>query len=126
MNNRGLLILVFFISFAKLLFAEKVIILTDSTRFVEPRENRIEIHEDIDAELNLQQILALDSGQFANYPHFYNHSINNAYWIKFVIDPQFINNRKWVLEILDSRFSSVTLYFPNEKGDYIKRTAGLQ
>ncbi|MBX9852763.1 MAG: hypothetical protein K2X86_13550, partial [Cytophagaceae bacterium] len=119
-------ILLCFLFAAHFASAEKIIVLTDSTSFVEPRENVVDIYEDKEGDMNLQQILSIDSVQFSNYNHFYNHNTNSAYWIKFVIDPKFEKNRKWVLEILDSRFSSVALYYPDEKGKYIKRIAGLQ
>jgi hypothetical protein len=122
----GFIVLFPFLFLATLLNAQKVIEINDSISFVEPRENLVEIFEDKEGDMNFQDILAIDSAKFSNYDNFYNQNVHSAYWIRFVIDPKFEKNRKWILEILDSRFNSVTLYYPNEKGDYTKRTAGLQ
>src|SRR5437868_6819792 len=102
MRNRRFLILILLL-IAGIGRAEKIIVLTDSISFVEPRENMVDIYEDKEGEKKIQQILSLPANEFPNYSRFYNYDVNNAYWIRFVVDPKFtINNNKWVLEILDS------------------------
>jgi len=46
--------------------------------------------------------------------------------VKFVIQPEFKNRKKWILEILDSRHYDVELYAPGNDGNYQVLSTGLK
>lgn len=47
------------------------------------------------------------------------------YWIRFKIDATKNDDRKWVLEILDSRQDEILFYYPDHSGNYVTAQSGM-
>lgn len=104
---------------------KKILILNDSVNFLEPRQDAVHIHEDVSGRKKISDILVIPEHEFSNYTEYYNKNTDHAYWIKCTVDAQYKKNQKWVIEILDSRFDEVELYYFDASGNLITRTAGI-
>jgi len=108
----------------------KTIILEEGEAEYEPLSNTIEVFEDKTTKVTLDDILAhpelypfIEGGAKEQFSHHVAHN----YWIRFKINNKSGVHSKWVLEILDSRFSEVIFYTP-DFGDtlrYVHSKTGL-
>ena len=109
----------------------KAIILEKGEAEYEPLSNTLEVFEDQTTKVTLDDILKHPE----RYPFTeggakeqFSHHVAHNYWIRFKIYNKSGIYSKWVLEILDSRFSEVVFYTP-DFGDtlrYAQSTTGLQ
>ncbi|HSZ71977.1 MAG TPA: 7TM-DISM domain-containing protein, partial [Cytophagaceae bacterium] len=109
----------------------KTIVLEDGQEEYETLSNTIEIFEDPTAKVTLDDILAhperyafKEGGAKEQFSH---HASSN-YWIRFKILNRTGIHSKWILEILDSRFSEVDFYTPDfyHFNSYTESKTGVQ
>ncbi len=106
-------------------YALDVIRITDQTIFFEVAPHYITKFKDPGHTLNIQDILKLPPSVFRQDSMLYTQDPNATYWIKFIVEPNIKERKKWVLEILDSRHYDVELYALNE-GTYQVISSGLK
>ncbi|MDB5273116.1 MAG: receptor [Chitinophagaceae bacterium] len=106
--------------------AADTIVINDQTAFFEIAPRYISKFKDPSNSLTIQDILKKPASSFVEDDKLYTENPDASYWIKFVVDPEFENRKKWILEILDSRHYDVELYAPGNDGQYHPISTGLK
>jgi len=55
-----------------------------------------------------------------------NYNLKAAYWYRIRIGHDPASSKNWILEFFDQTIDEITMYLPDEKGNYIARTTGDQ
>lgn len=108
------------------LHAADVIRINDQTAFFEIAPRYITKFKDKSNQLGISDILKLPLSSFQQDSKLYTEDPDASYWIKFVIEPEFKERKKWILEILDSRHYDVQLYAQGSDGQYQAISTGLK
>ncbi|MFN3404164.1 MAG: 7TM diverse intracellular signaling domain-containing protein [Cytophagaceae bacterium] len=95
--------------------AAEEVVLHDGMDSFELIQKYVLIYEDETGSLGINQIAQLPDSLFT-YSKLYNDNKNSTYWIKFVVSPELNKNKKWVLEVLDSRHNEIELYSHDQNG----------
>jgi hypothetical protein len=108
--------------------AEDVITLTNTEEYQVITNEYIEVLEDTTGRLTIDDMLkpTVASGFYVvsrNYA--LNEHVGSIYWARFKIKNLSGNQKKWLLEILDSRQNDIQLYQLDEQNKFIKTQAGI-
>lgn len=107
------------------------IVLEEGESEYENYSNTIEIFEDSTAKVTLKDILTnplLYPFKEGGPKEQFSHHVTSNYWIRFKIVNKAETHSKWVLEILDSRFSEVIFYAPEFQDSlyYLQSKTGVE
>ena len=108
--------------------AEKKIILNDTEEFQVITNEYIEIVEDKNGELTIEDMLNPNVNKnfyVVSRNYALNENVKSVYWARFKIQNLSGANKKWLLEILDSRQNDIQLFQLNDRNQFITTKAGI-
>jgi hypothetical protein len=108
--------------------AEDVITLTDKEEYQVITNEYIEVLEDTTGKLTIEDMVnPVVSSRFyvVNRNYALNEHVGSVYWARFKIKNLSSNQKKWLLEILDSRQNDIQLYQLGEQNKFVKTQAGI-
>ncbi|MCS6824443.1 MAG: transposase [Cytophagaceae bacterium] len=53
-----------------------------------------------------------------------NHNLNSAYWIRFTLSDESNQEQNWIIEAFDFKIDHLTLFIPDDEGNYKKYQTG--
>ncbi|MFL5728204.1 MAG: 7TM diverse intracellular signaling domain-containing protein [Cytophagaceae bacterium] len=125
MKKKYILVFIVFLFAIDYVYALKTIPLNDSSTSFAASSEYVEIFEDSSNSLSLNDILSIPANQRSSYTKLANRNPEFTYWVRFKINTDLHTKNKWILEILDSKFKSVTLYAPDQNGKYHSKNEGV-
>lgn len=120
--------IIIFIFFSFQAKAGNIINLTDSIEYQVITSDYLEVMEDKTEKLGINDmsipsVSALFYRVYSNYA--LNEHINSIYWARFKISNLSGRQKKWLLEILDSRQNDIQLFQLDDNRNYIQTKAGI-
>lgn len=89
--------------------------------------NEIQYLEDKEGRYNIKDVLNPEIAKHfvagrTNTPQ--NYNLKSAYWYRIKIRHQPDSHKNWILEFFDQTIDDITVYSPDEKGNYLKKKMG--
>jgi len=99
------------LAWPRLVWAQEPLVLTDSRQAYPLGGSHVAYLEDSSRQLTLEQVMALDAGQWQISPDAVPSLgyTNSAYWFRFELTPQVVENNAWFLDI-GYQLEDITLY----------------